>query len=323
MEEIRICEAEYGTVMRDKIEPFLADIRQEGFFDAKDGLRIHYEMYLHPQSRGAVVIAHGFTESAEKFREMAYRCYAQGYSVFSIDHRGHGRSGRLVMPEFLTHVENFADYVEDFERFVDQIVLPHSEGLPVMPFGHSMGGAIVALALIRRPKAYARAVLNAPMIQASTNGISLRVAQLLGRAMCAVGMSKRLMPGFAKAYDPDEDFDKSCSMDRSRFNYYQAKRRTEPCLRNTSPTIGWVRNAMEVPDLLLDPANAGEIGCPVLLLQAERDHMVENDAQNRFIDMVPQGKLMQIPGSKHEIFMSSDDVLEGYYQTLFSFLAEK
>ena len=112
MEEIRICEAEYGTVMRDKIEPFLADIRQEGFFDAKDGLRIHYEMYLHPQSRGAVVIAHGFTESEEKFREMAYRCYAQDYSVFSIDHRGHGRSGRLVMPEFLTHVENFADYLE-------------------------------------------------------------------------------------------------------------------------------------------------------------------------------------------------------------------
>ena len=320
MEAIRIAEAEYGKTMREKIEPFLAEIRREGFFDAKDGFCIHYEMYVHPQSVASVIIAHGFTESAEKFREMAYRCYGRGYSVFALDHRGHGRSDRLVMPEYLTHVENFADYVEDFERFVDLVVRPNSGSCLLLPFGHSMGGAIVALALVRRPDAYAGAVLNAPMIQASTNGIPLRMAQVLTRVMCAIGLSKKRMPGFAKGYDPEEDFDKSCSMDRSRFNYYQAKRRMTPCLRNTSPTIGWVKNAMEVPDVLLNPANAGGIRCPVLLLQAEHDHMVENAAQERFIERMPNGRLVQIKGSKHEIAMSPDDVLERYYDTMLDFL---
>ena len=322
MEQIRIQAEGYADIMREKVEPFLAGIRQEGFFAAKDGLRIHYEMYVRPDSRGGVVISHGFTESAEKFREVVYRFYAEGYSVFVIDHRGHGQSGRLVEPWFLTHVDNFADYVEDFEQFVDNVAAPRCEGRPLYLFGHSMGGAIAALALMRRPERYARAVLNAPMIQARTNGIPLRLAQVMGRVLCAVGMSRRVMFGFAKEFDPDERFETSCSANVERFRYYQAKRRAVPHLRNCSPTIGWVRNAMDVTDVLLDPAGAGAVSCPVLLLQAETDGSVINEAQDAFIRMVPKGELLQVAGSKHEIFMSDDAVLEGYYAKIFAFLKE-
>ena len=322
MNPVDILAHNYADIMRGQVEPFLASIRQEGFFEARYGLRIHYEMLLHPQAQAAFVISHGFTESAEKFREMAYRCYAQGYSVFAIDHRGHGQSNRHVQAEHLTHVNDFSDYVDDFERFVDQIVVPNCAGKPKYLFGHSMGGAIAALTLIRRPGCFDCAILNAPMIQAKTGGVPLRIAQVVTRMMCALGMSKMLMPGFAKRFAPDEKFETSCSACRERFDYYLAKRVATPHLRNTSPTVGWVMNAMQVPDVLLDPQNARAITCPVLLLQAESDDSVENFAEDRFAAMLPEGRLVRIAGSKHEIFMSADDVLDVYYRTLFDFLKE-
>lgn len=323
MAEIRIVSENFAEIMRGEVEPFLAKIRQEGFFVAKDGLKIHYEMYVHPESRGGFVISHGFTESAEKFREVAYRFYTRGCSVFVIDHRGHGQSGRLVEPWFLTHVENFVDYVEDFERFVDDIVRPNCAGKPLYLFGHSMGGAVAALTLMRRPGCFAKAVLNAPMIQARTMGIPFRIAQIMGRVLCALGMSRRVMFGFAKEFNPNENFDTSCSANRDRFEYYQAKRRAVPHLRNCSPTIGWVRNAMNVTDVLLSPQNAAAIDCPVLLLQAETDGSVVNAAEDAFIRLVPQGELIVIPGSRHEIFMSGDETLNIYYDKLFRFLEEE
>lgn len=319
---VQITEKNYAHIMQTEVEPALAAIREEGFFDARDGLRIHYEMYVHPEARGGVVISHGFTESAEKFREVAYRMYAQRLSVFAVDHRGHGQSDRLILPEFLTHVDNFADYVDDFERFVDQVVLPRSCGKPLVLFGHSMGGAIAALMLMRRSEVFSRAVLNAPMIQPLTKGIPFRIAQVMGRVLCAVGMGKRLMFGFCDGFDPQENFETGCDTSRARFEYYLEKRRRMPHLQNMSPTIGWVRNAMDVTDVLLSRKNASAIACPVLLLQAETDGSVVNEAEDKFIALVPQGRLVQVPGSKHEIYASTDDVLEGYYQMLFDFIGE-
>ena len=321
-EPIRIRAEGYTKTMRDQVEPFLRAVQTEGTFAAQDGLSIHYELLLHPQPRAAFVISHGFTESAEKFREVAYRCYMQGYSVFAIDHRGHGQSGRHVPAEYLTHVERFDDYVDDFVRFVETVVLPRSQDMPMYLYGHSMGGAIATLTLIRRPGLFAKAVLNAPMIQARTGGAPLRMAQLVTRAMCALGMGKMRMPGFAKAFVPDEAFETSCSACRERFDYYREKRIATPHLRNTSPTVGWVKNALQVPDVLLNPKNAAKIRQPLLLLQAETDNSVENVAEERFVAMLPNGRLVRVAGSRHEIYMSGDDVLDEYYRTLFEFLEE-
>lgn len=322
MKDVTIREQDFFRMMTEEIEPMLAEVRSEGFFEAQDGLRIHYEMMLHPQARGSIVIAHGFTESAEKYREVAYRCYMRDWSVFVIDHRGHGRSDRHVMPEFLTHVEKFSDYVDDFERFLDQVVTPNSPGGPKLLFGHSMGGAVAGLILQRRPEYFDRAVLNAPMIQAGTGGIPMGFAIPLSRVLCALGMKKRVMFGYPTKYNPQEDFDTSCSTDSGRFNYYQGKRRRTPRLQNTSPSIGWVREALSVTAPLLDAKRQQAVVCPVLLLQGEKDHVVVAEAQRRYIAQLPAGRLVQIAGSKHEIFMSPDDVLTEYYCTMFDFCEE-
>lgn len=320
MEQIAIVAHNYAKIMAEQVEPFLAQRREEGFVASKDGLRIHYEMYVQPESRGGIVISHGFTESAEKFREVSYRFYAQGYSVFAIDHRGHGQSGRLVEDRYLTHVDRFEDYVDDLGCFVDQVVRPKNGDQPLYLYAHSMGGAIGATFLIRRPDVFDRAVLNAPMIQPVTKPVPRRVGQAMGAVMCALGGGKRRVAHYPAEFNPNESFEKSCDTCRERFDYYQRKRVDTPHLRNGAPTYSWARNAMSVTDELLDPAKAARVACPVLLLQAADDNMVEAKAQRRFIDLLKDGQLVRIENSRHEIYMSTDDVLKEYYRRIFEFL---
>lgn len=320
MEQIRIVAQDYARIMEEQVEPFLAQRREEGFITASDGVCIHYERYANPESVGGIIISHGFTESAEKFREVAYRFYAQGYSVFSIDHRGHGRSGRQVDGYFLTHVDRFEAYVDDLNRFVDQVVQPVNGRKPLFLYGHSMGGAIAALYLIRHPGRIAKAVLNAPMIQPKTGPIPRGLGIAMGALMCGIGGNKRRVAHYPSKFDEHEPFEKSCDTCRERFDYYLKKRVATPELQNGAPTYSWAREAMRVTDALLEPENAARVDCPVLLLQAEKDDLVDAGAQERFVRLLRDGRLVRMANCKHEIYMSTDDVLETYYQTILDFL---
>ena len=68
------------------------------------------------------MILHGYTESAEKYREMMWYFLQGGYSVFAMDLRGHGRSVREVEDTSITHVDRFSDYLRDLEEFMQKVV---------------------------------------------------------------------------------------------------------------------------------------------------------------------------------------------------------
>ncbi len=60
-----------------------------------------------------VVICPGRIESYVKYAELAYDLFHLGFDVLIIDHRGQGRSGRLLADPHLGHVNRFNDYVDD------------------------------------------------------------------------------------------------------------------------------------------------------------------------------------------------------------------
>ena len=150
--------------MINEVEPFLAERRNEGTFNSFDGRPISYEYYITENAKASVVISHGFTESAEKFREMSYYFINEGYNVFAITHRGHGASYKESIDPYTVYVSEFNDYIKDFYTFIKRIVTPNSDSLPLYLYAHSMGGAIAALTLEQYPDIFKKAVLNAPMI---------------------------------------------------------------------------------------------------------------------------------------------------------------
>ena len=139
-----IREEEYPLVMRDIVEPVLSEIREDVYLDVKGG-KYHAEVYENENAQRAIVIVHGYTESAEKFCEMTWYLLDAGFCVFAVDHRGHAQSLRQVEDTSITHVDKFDDYVDDLDAFIEKIVLPRTKGLPQTILGHSMGGAVAAL----------------------------------------------------------------------------------------------------------------------------------------------------------------------------------
>ena len=313
-----IREEGYEQTMRDIVEPQLAVVREDVYIELNGG-QYHAEVYENENAERAIVIVHGYTESAEKFREMTWYLLDSGFSVFAVDHRGHGLSLRQVEDTSITHVDKFDDYVDDLDAFIEQIVLPRAKGLPLCILGHSMGGAITALELMRHPDRFARAVLNAPMIAAVSEPFPRKGAALLGAVMCLLGKAKeRAFVG--KPFDPKrEKFDTSHMTSKARFDYYQQKRNTRRELQNCSPSYSWVREGMSVTDQLLKTKNTDKIKTPVLLCQAARDSIVCLPEQNQFVEQVRGATLVSFD-AKHEIYSSEDRVLKEYYNTVVDFL---
>lgn len=317
-----IGEKNYDKLMRTVVEPGLQAMREEIDMPLADGGTLHAEVYNRYDAHRAVVILHGYTESAEKFREMAWYLINAGYSVFAMDQRGHGRSVRAVEDTSITHVDRFGDYLSDLEQFMDQVVRPRMGDAPLYLLAHSMGGAVGALALMEHPDWFARAVLTSPMIAAVTKPLPFPAAMATAKLGCRMGKAKqRAFVG--KPFDPErETLETSCSTSLARFSYYKEKRMRNPHLQNCSPTYGWLKEALGVTAVLLDPENAKKIKTPLLLCQAKQEYIVGLEEQDRFVAMV-EGAQKRVFDGRHELYLSDDAVLGEYLDALLEFYAQE
>ncbi|TYR68695.1 alpha/beta fold hydrolase, partial [Serratia marcescens] len=87
-------------------------LREEGEFSGVDGVPIRFVRFRSARHQRVVVVSPGRIESYVKYPEVAYDLFHCGYDVVIVDHRGQGRSGRLLADTHRGHVVNFADYVD-------------------------------------------------------------------------------------------------------------------------------------------------------------------------------------------------------------------
>jgi pimeloyl-ACP methyl ester carboxylesterase len=141
-----------------------------------------------PSAGPPLLLVHGICHGAWCWRDHYAPFFAEhGHDVHSLSLRGHAGSGGS---EALDQA-GLADYVED--------VLAVARDLPAPPVvvGHSMGGAVVQLAVPRDPGLFAGAVLLAPMVP---GGFTLReliqtFRSPLGQlAMFRLNAGKRISP---------------------------------------------------------------------------------------------------------------------------------
>jgi acylglycerol lipase len=65
----------------------------EGQLTGVGGVHLFRQTWLpEGEARGVVVIAHGAGEHSGRYEHVAARLNAEGYAVYALDHRGHGRS---------------------------------------------------------------------------------------------------------------------------------------------------------------------------------------------------------------------------------------
>jgi acylglycerol lipase len=120
-------------------------LHHEDHFTARDGLRLYEQWWLPEEdARAVVVVVHGINEHGGRYARLADDLNRRGYAVCAMDLRGHGRSdGQRAW------IGAFDEYLDDLDVLLGRVAA-RQPGKPVFLFGHSMGGAVVALSCIRR-----------------------------------------------------------------------------------------------------------------------------------------------------------------------------
>lgn len=318
-EELYFGEEGFDDWMRDTAEPFLAGIRERGTLRAADGLELAYEGYHLEDATDCVVICHGFCEFAEKYYEVIYYFLKHGYSVYFLEHRGHGNSGREVDDLSMVYVKSFQQYVADFTKFVREVVRPREKRIYL--FAHSMGGAIGALLLEQHPGLFRGAILSSPMCEMNAGKPPVPLAAAVSRLYCVMGKGKTYALG-QSPFDGRETFEESCCLSRARFSRCLSLRLSNPKYRTSGGCYAWAYAGIYAGWKLMQEENAKKISVPVLLFSAENDTMVSNEAIYKFAGMVDGIRHVAMEGSKHEIFNADYDIRCKYYGEIFAFLDE-
>ncbi|ADV67449.1 alpha/beta hydrolase [Deinococcus maricopensis] len=126
------------------------------------------------RERGRVLLTHGLAEYTHRYEPLIQDLRGRGYSVYGFDQRGHGRSSGTRA-------------LVDVDAFVDDHIAARAALLegrtPLFAFGHSLGGLVTALSVLRDPRGLAGVVLSSPaLLVGSDLPAPVRaVSQLLGR----------------------------------------------------------------------------------------------------------------------------------------------
>ncbi len=314
-----IDERNYFNLMTEKVEPYLASKRTDGTFLSSDGLSLHYEQYDKKLSRGTVVILHGFTESAEKFREAAYYFRKAGYCVFSLDLRGHGKSEHRSGKTERVETDSFDLYREDLEKFMNEVVRPHSGDKKLYLYTHSLGSTVALLYMMKNPYTVHKAILSSPMI-CGNMGMPVAVAGTVAKIICLFGGKNISAPGRC-VFDSEQTAENSDAASKARFDYYHGKRIREPLYQTSGPSFGWVKASLEARDKILSSQGVKMLKAGLLIFKPEEDRQLLGEYTDKFASMA-RVKVKKVQNSRHEIFMSGDETLKWYFDEIFEFMSE-
>lgn len=311
-----LSENNYAETMQTEVEPYIDSLKTTGYFTTSGNASLYYEQYLLENPLAHIVIAHGFTESSQKYKEVIYYFLKAGYSVSILDHRGHGYSERMIDDSSKVYIDTFDTYLNDFKDFMDQVVLPVSMELPHFLYAHSMGGAIGALFIERYPDYFDAAVLSSPMMQIDTGSYPKPIASLITKLMVFAGQGKNYVFGHGP-YEDDLNFEESAATSKERYLYFAQKKQSDEALQLGGSTFKWLSASLDATKSLTKNAKYATI--PTLVFQSENDTLVKPGGQYNFVKGAPYATLIYVPGSKHELYLTSNDVLIPYFNTIFNF----
>ncbi len=151
----------------------------EGFFSAGDGTPLFYRQWEAAQPRAVCLLVHGLAEHSGRYGHVADRLTGRGFSVWALDHRGHGRSeGRRG------DCRSLNEFVEDLDR-LKQRVREQTPSLPLLLIGHSLGGLIALAYAAQHPKEIRAVAVSSPALKLAHETPAWKVALVTATAQVA------------------------------------------------------------------------------------------------------------------------------------------
>lgn len=228
---------------------------------------------------GVVLICHGLGEHSSRYGNVVEALLPDGWAVYGLDHRGHGRSsGRRA------HLDRYDDWLSDFDVFRRHVADRHP-GLPLFLLGHSMGGQIALAYALDHQDDLQGLVLSAPAL--ASNAVPKAAVPVL-RALARV--APRLRPAGIDAT--------RISKDPEVVAAYQA----DPLVHHGHPTLGLSSALFAAFDVL--PERARSLRLPLLLQHGSLDELTD-PAGTRLLESTsgsPDQTVHWYEGLWHEIY---------------------
>jgi len=128
------------------------------------------------EARGILLISHGLAEHSRRYEAFAGAMAAQGFHVYAHDHRGHGETIAPDAPIGRFARRHGVEQVMTDVLAMRELAASAHPGLPIILFGHSMGGLISLNTVVTHPEKFdAVTVWNSNF----NPGIAGRAAQLI------------------------------------------------------------------------------------------------------------------------------------------------
>lgn len=307
-------EIELQNIYTDKIVPHF-EKQTLKYFTTKDNKEIAYKTFLVKNAKANIIISSGRTESMVKYQELIYDLNANTYSVYIHDHRGQGFSQRVAKDTQLGHVNNFFNYVEDMKQFVDSVV-PKKQNRFLL--AHSMGGAIASLYVEKYKEDFNGLVLSSPMHQPDliSSGTTKIVCKLIQHRKSNLN---NYIIG-EKSYDDEQRVFELNKLTHSslRYDIMNHSYKTYPSTKIGGPSVNWVKEACRTSKKSVEMAK--ELRVPTLLVQAEKDEIVNLQPQNEFCNRASAWcRGVQIDDAYHELFIEKDEIRNKALTAIFMF----
>lgn len=302
-----ISERGYEATYQAKVAPHLRSAIT-GTFRGQDKVQIAYAISRAEDPKGKIVIAPGFSESYLNYAELIYDLNQRGYSVYIVDHRGQGLSGRMVANTQIIHVDEFHFYVDDMETFIRTHVKPDQRELPMYLLGNSMGGWIASQLLARQPKWFKGATLIAPMFRINTGNIPRFLALRIAGTADGLGRGKRFALGYGEIDIAKSTFNPEEWGSRVRWKQNLATEVANPRLIHGGPSYRWVRLGLRYTAKWRIRRLAKKISTPHLVLQAGQDTAVKPGGIDLFCEYSKGCTRVNYPDAHHGILKETDSI---------------
>lgn len=269
---------------------------EDGYFDVRDGLRLHYRDYAGSSAKPPLLCLHGLTRNARDWADFGAR-YAPGHRVLALDFRGRAESDYDPVPARYLPVTYAADVIE----MLDQLGI--SEAIFV---GTSLGGLVTMIIAATAPDRIRAAILNDVGPDVDPAGID-RILTYVGKDVrfkswddAANAIASNYGASF-EAFTHDDWVAmarRNCREDNGeiRFDYDMAI--AEP-----------FKTAGPVPKVDLWPLFAALASKPLLVVRGAKSDLLTAQTAGKMQAVAPAMKLAVIPGVGHAPELSEPEAV--------------
>jgi lysophospholipase len=293
-------------------------------FEGKNGWPLRSIIWRPASAAATIVLLNGRGDFIEKYAELVADLLAKGFAVAAMDWRGQGLSGASTEPPRRTHIDDFSLWVEDAQIWFSAVVAKLCPA-PFKLLGHSMGSHLGLRILHDSPDFFEKAALLVPMLGLQTHPFSNKFARRVAKMIVGLGQGERFSFGqlpYSALFNNVVRMNRLTS-DRTRFDYEAAAIAANPNLAIGGVSYGWAVAAFNSCDLLATAGYAESIAIPTLILAAEREVLVSNDASAAFAARMPHAIYEVIADGRHELLRERDAIRQLVFSKVLDFFESR